>query len=346
MVLTAAFAAAAVGIGGLAALAMPAGAGVQPSLPDISAEELLSSALAAKPPAMAGTVTVDNALGLPAMPGLPQLGPGESTVRVWADGEERSRVALPSQHGERTLINDGTTLWAWDSSTRKAAKLTPEGAPHEAADPAMVARVVIGAVRESSSVNVDGTAEVAGRAAYELVLAPTPTERTLLREIRVAIDEQTRMPLRLVLLAHGSADPVFSVGFTELTVGPQDPELFRFTPPAGATVTEDLPGAEKPAMSWLDEATVVGDGWDTVLVTRLPDGLLDGRAPTGNRPGHGPGANFDPRALLDRIGTPVSGPWGDGRLITTAVASAIITSDGRIAAGAVPQQVLTEALSR
>ena len=42
----------------------------------------------------------------------------------------------------------------------------------------------------------------------------------------------------------------------------------------------------------------------------------------------------------------MSGPWGSGRVITTAVATVIVTDDGRIAAGAVPQQVLTEALAR
>ena len=40
------------------------------------------------------------------------------------------------------------------------------------------------------------------------------------------------------------------------------------------------------------------------------------------------------------------GSWGSGRLISTAVASAIVTDDGRVAAGAVPEQVLTEALAR
>ena len=49
---------------------------------------------------------------------------------------------------------------------------------------------------------------------------------------------------------------------------------------------------------------------------------------------------------LSTIGTPVTGSWGSGRLITTAVGSAIVTDDGRVAAGAVPEQVLTEALSR
>ena len=97
------------------------------------------------------------------------------------------------------------------------------------------------------------------------------------------------------------------------------------------------------------EPVIVGDGWDTVLVAALPDGALGGAAPS--RPGRPPvggtgGAVLDPRSLLERIGTPVSGPWGSGHLVSTAVLSVVVTDDGRVAAGAVPQQVLLEALSR
>jgi hypothetical protein len=60
-----------------------------------------------------------------------------------------------------------------------------------------------------------------------------------------------------------------------------------------------------------------------------------------------PATTADPNAPdLSTIGAPVSGTWGSGRLITTAVGSAIVTDDGRIAAGAVPAQVLTDALSQ
>jgi outer membrane lipoprotein-sorting protein len=348
--MTVTLAAAAVGVGGLVALAIPAGAGEQPSLPPVSAQELVSSVLSAQLPAMNGAVTVDNHLGLPALPGLPQLGSGDSTIRVWSDGAGRSRVALPSDSGERTLINDGTTLWSWDSSTRTAHKVSKPSstdAPPDAVDPATVARGLLAMLKPSSTIHVDGTAKVADRPAYELVLAPAPTERTLLREIRVAVDSQTRLPLRLVVLAHGSSDPVLSVRFTNLTVGPQDAGLFQFAPPPGTTVTEGAPPDIGSAASWLGNVKFVGDGWDIVVLTELPSGALDG--PADARPGHGPfekPGGFDPQAMLERIGTPVSGPWGSGTLITTAVASAIVTSDGTIAAGAVPQQVLAEALSR
>jgi hypothetical protein len=167
---------------------------------------------------------------------------------------------------------------------------------------------------------------VAGRTRYELVLTPAPTERTLLREVRVAVDAEKRMPLRLTGAATGSTEPALQVGFTELTFGPQDPALFTFTPPPGATVT-DAP-ARDPATQRPD-STTVGDGW----VYRQDHAEARGHdAGDDGRPQH---------PDLSTIGAPVSGTWGSGRLITTAVGSAIVTDDGRIAAGAVPAQVLT-----
>jgi outer membrane lipoprotein-sorting protein len=338
VVLVSAFTAAALGVAGLAALAIPAGAGEQPTLPDISAEELVSSVLSAQPPAMDGSIHVANALGLPPLPGLPrQLINGSSEARIWFDGDGRSRLALPSQHGEQILVHDGTTVWRWDSTARTATKLTPSehaersGHAGEAFDPATAARQLLDLVRPTSTIAIDGTAMVADRPAYELVLSPAPTERSLLREVRIAVDSEFRMPLRVEALGNGSNDPVFSVGFDQLSVGPQDASLFRFEPPTGAKVTEpDADAGHRPDFAGGIEPTVVGDGWDTVVVLKLPTGTI----PEGSR------------GFLDQLGTPVSGAWGSGRLISTAVVSAILTEDGRVAAGAVPQQVLIEALSR
>src|SRR6478609_1397310 len=97
---------------------------------------------------------------------------------------------------------------------------------------------VLAALQPTSTISVDGTDEVAGRPAYDLVLAPKPTERTLLREVRIAVDAQERMPLRLTVLGQGSTSPALQVGFTDLTFGQQDPARFTFTPPAGAKVTD------------------------------------------------------------------------------------------------------------
>jgi hypothetical protein len=77
-----------------------------------------------------------------------------------------------------------------------------------------------------------------------------------------------------------------------------------------------------------DKPTVVGEGWDRVIVEKVPQN------------------NPDRAKQLAGLGTPTSGSWGNGRLIKTAVATAIITDDGRVAMGAVPEQVLSETLSR
>ncbi|MDD7938815.1 outer membrane lipoprotein carrier protein LolA [Actinomycetospora lutea] len=330
---------AAVGVGLVVA---PAGAAAAPPLPPVSPEDLVSSVMTAQRGPFAGEVEVDNALGLPAVPGVPQLANGTSTIRVWSGGEDRGRVAIPSAEGERTLVSDGTTRWAYDSRDRTATRSPagdrqgpPEGQGQQ--DPTAAATQAIATLRQTSTVAVDGTAEVAGRAAYQLVLTPQPTERTLLREVRVAVDAETRLPLQLTVLAQGAAEPALQVGFSELTYGPQDPALFTFTPPPGTTVRDaqeqDRPDGQQDRPE--GERRTVGDGWDTVIV---------GRAPTAE----GGGQQQRPEGApdLSALGQPVSGPWGTGRVITTAVATVIVTDDGRIAAGAVPQQVLTEALAQ
>ncbi|MGH4014377.1 MAG: LolA family protein [Pseudonocardiaceae bacterium] len=352
---TVALAAAAAGVIGLGVLTVPAGAGAEPSLPEVSAEDLVASVLTAQPPAFGGTVDVDNALGLPALPGLSEtpnpLTQPVTTFRVWSDGDGRGRLALPSRGGEQVLIEDGTTLWRYDSASRTATALehgaapAPERAP--VADPAQAARELVGAVRHSSEVAVDGTAEVAGRPVYELVLTPKPTERTLLREVRVAVDSVSRVPLQLTVLADGSPDPALQIGFSDLDVGAQDPTLFEFTPPEGVSVQRHEPSHAPPGHhaappgspgdhgSSRDMIRTVGDGWDTVALGQLPTAGTD-----TDRTG------ADPLGMVRQLGRPASGPWGNGWVVQTAVGTVLVADDGRVAAGAVPQQVLAEALSR
>ncbi|MFC5993932.1 outer membrane lipoprotein carrier protein LolA [Pseudonocardia hispaniensis] len=325
---------AAAGAVGVGLLVAPAGAGAAPQLPPVTAEELISSMLTAEPGPFNGTVQLDNRLGLPALPQLPQAANGISTARVWVAGDRKARVSLPTAQDERTVVADGTTVWSWNSADRTVTKAPePSTSKHAPTDPTAAATAVVGHLRATSTVDVDGTAEVAGRPAYELVLAPLPTERTLLREVRVAVDAEKRVPLELTVLTTGSPDPAVRLGFTDLTFGPQEPSLFTFTPPPGATVRE-APGAtarEAPAHPegtgpGAAEPTVVGDGWDTVVIAAVPTG--------------------DRTSELAALGKPVSGPWGSGHEFTTAVGTAILTDDGRIAAGAVPGQVLTEALAK
>ena len=323
------------GVVGLGLLVVAGSAYAQPQLPPVTPEDLVSSVLAAADPGpFNGTVELDNNLGLPALPDAPQAANGTSTARIWSGGNNLGRVALPTDSGERTLVSDGTTDWAWNSDDRTVVK-RPAGDRRDqsaATDPTAAAAKAIGELRTTSTIAVDGTATVAGRSAYELVLTPRPhrahaAPRGARGRRRREADAPAADRARHRLHRAGPAGR-----FHRARVRPQDAKLFAFTPPPGATVT-DAPARD----------------------TSEPSGEHDGR-----RRWHRP-VKIDPRRPADAtpgrrhrptgptcssIGTPVSGTWGSGRLVTTAVGSAIITGDGRIAAGAVPEQVLTDALSK
>jgi hypothetical protein len=146
------------------------------------------------------------------------------------------------------------------------------------------------------------------------------------------VDTERRLPLRLTVFAQGTEQPAVQARFTEITFAPQDEALFTFTPPPGATVKEGGPGHNGTMPGEVHAAAqprTVGEGWDTVVLATVPEQARSQIGP-----------------MLNNIAKPVSGPWGSGRIIGTAVATAIVTDDGRIAVGAVPEQVLTEALAK
>lgn len=334
--ITAAVTGTTLGVAGLAWLAMPATADEVPTLPPVSAEQLVQSVLSTRTPALDGTVQVINNLGLP----MSELPNGASlnldSAHVYNDGNGDAKLSLEQGAAETTVVRNGSTVWTYHSKDNTAIKSTAPANPRKTyatADPATMAAQLVAKIRQSSTVNVDGTARVAGRPAYELVLTPKPTERTLLREIRIDIDAEKRVPLQLSVMSNGSTQPALQIGFTDIQFRPQPASEFQFTPPQGAKVTE------KPARKPGDkpETTTVGDGWDTVFIRAMPSGAPQLKAGRN-------GGEANAQKLLQRVAKPVSGPFGTGHVISTSVGTALITDDGRIAVGAVPEQVLIDAL--
>ncbi|WP_028661582.1 LolA family protein [Saccharomonospora saliphila] len=342
----------AAGATGLGVLAVPAGAGTAPELPPVEAQALVESVLRGDAPALSGTVAVESDLGLPSMRGIPAL--QAESARVFYDGEGRSRIALERESGEFTVVASDEDIWTYDSADNTAghtelpADAQKPARGHDAVDPTALAQRMVAAAGESSTISVDGTASVADRPAYELVLTPKPDERTLLREVRIAVDSETRLPLRLSVLTHGTTEPAVEVGFDDIDFGAQPAGLFEFSPPENAEVTERTPGDGAHREGPRDDGSVetVGEGWDTVVLTRAPAGLAAlGRDSADNPTGEDTPGPERVRELLGQVGERVSGPYGSGYLISTSAATALVTDDGRVAVGAVPEQVLTEALS-
>jgi hypothetical protein len=96
-------------------------------------------------------------------------------------------------------------------------------------------------VGKTTKVTVDGTTQVAGRSAYQLVIEPR-TGQSLIDRIVIAVDGQTSLPLQVQVFARGVTSPAFQFGFTSLNFAKPAVSNFTFTPPAGAHVkTEHLP---------------------------------------------------------------------------------------------------------
>ena len=144
--------------------------------------------------------------------------------------------------------------------------------------PDQVAQSMLDALTPSTDVSVSTPAYVANRAAYELTLAPkagsTAATDSTVDHIAVAVDNATGLPIRVQIFAKGQSAAAFDFGFTKLNIGAQDPNMFTFSPPPGATVTtKTLGSSDQSAASGApagpdpsSRPTVVGQDWSTVYV--------------------------------------------------------------------------------
>ncbi len=261
----------AVGVG-IAASAVASAA--EPALPPRTVAQLITEVqqAAGKPlgPLTATVQEIAN-LGLPALPQGGALGgqsgpaamtnplAGTTTVTIWYRDAQHIRIAEPAPLGESDLRLDGTKLWLWNSKSQTATHvLLPARRPHASPgavpgprvvpgpptlpgprasfqSPAATARQLLAAAGPSTSFRVGPNATVAGRAAYQLVIAPK-RGGSLVSQILIAIDASSHQPLRVQVFAHGSASPAFQLGFTALTFGTPAASNFTFSPPPGATV--------------------------------------------------------------------------------------------------------------
>ena len=89
----------------------------------------------------------------------------------------------------------------------------------------------------------DGSAKVAGRDAYELVLAPRDTA-SLVGQVRLAVDAEHHIPLRVEVYAANATQPAFRVAFEQIAFTAPDAEQFTFNPPPGAKVENETVPSE------------------------------------------------------------------------------------------------------
>ena len=237
-----------------AAIAIPAAAGASPELPERTAEEVLVSIAENTADAYSGTVEQTSDLGLPELPSTGmgsadgaadamELLTADHELRVFVGGDDRMRLQILDRLAERNVVVNGDDVWLYDSRANAATHLVlPEGArasaPATGWTPEEAAESLLEAIEPSTDVTVDGTAMVAGRAAYVLTLTPDEGEDTLVASASLAVDAETGLPLSVEVDAVGQDEPAFSVAYTSIDFTAPDAGLFEFEPPAGATVEE------------------------------------------------------------------------------------------------------------
>lgn len=320
---------------------------------------------------------------------LMQLAFGSHTFRVAADGPQRQRLSVVDGTAEYSLVHNGDEVWAYDSATNSAyhaeapvgaggpqsgggadrsMRAAPGSPAHPGAEglesltPQEFAQRALKAAGRTTSVTVDGTAEVAGREAYQLVLTPKQPESTI-GSVRIAVDAHNGVPLKFTLAPKSGGKPVVDAAFTSVDFAEPDAKTFDFTPPENAKVTEQhdqaqrartpdgAPGApsgpsvhqpgrgvdvpvNSPSaflgkLSGFSARHGVDDGWASVVRLKAPGG-------GGIRAGEG-------NHVLDSLGERVNGRFGSGMVFSTRLVNALITDDGAVYAGAVDKSALIKA---
>ncbi|NJQ02947.1 LolA family protein [Streptomyces zingiberis] len=321
---------------------------------------------------------------------LMELVSGSHTLRVAADGPERQRLSLvggSGDSGEYTLVHNGQDLWAYDAGSNAGyhAKLPEEaagaeagkGGPHRLPDgvgdatPQDLAEQALKAVGDTTSVTVDGTARIAGRDAYQLVIAPR-AEGSTVKAARISVDAENGVPLKFTLLPSSGGKAVIDVGFTAVDFARPDASSFAFKPPKGAEITEEdlsAHGARRDGRAAEDRhdgkrsedgrdhdgsgllgglfgsgtpggsgsgaggPEILGEGWASVVRLQAPGAGKDAAAgePAG-----------EAQALLDSLGERVRGDFGEGRIFSTRLVNVLMTDDGGVYAGAVTKEALVK----
>jgi outer membrane lipoprotein-sorting protein len=350
-----------------AAVTIPMVASASPSLPPKSAAQLLVDVSKSAETPLSGTVVETARLGLPALPdvGGTAISPtallaGSHTARVWYDGAEKARVALVGNLAETDLVRNGRDVWLWTSGkntaqhvqlpahSAQAGATAPSPIPAESLTPQQAARQALAAVDPTTKVTVDGTASVAGRSAYELVLAPRDA-RSLVADVRIAVDAKTSVPLRVQVHAAGDTGrPAFETTFTSVSFAKPSASVFRFSPPPGAKVTTSrLPAATKDmdaaqATERASAPKVIGKGWTAVVELSGVSLAADVR---GSGDGRSSSAAEQLSALRQAM-TPVGGAFGSGQVLRTKLVCVLLLDDGRAFIGAVSPETLEQAAAR
>lgn len=316
-----------------------------PNLPSRTAAQLLADVEAAHVDGLYGTIVAKSSVGIRGLPdslstgdGLLGLLSGSHTARVWYAGPKLQRFAMIDTLSETDVFHHGRDLWTYDSAQHAATHTTlpstnlghddPEPGTAPTLTPEQAAEQALRAIDPTTIVSTDSARRVAGRAAYELVLAPRDATSRI-GSVRIAIDGETKIPIGVQIYPKTGRSPAIDVSYTRIKYAVPDQDNFTFHPANGVKVKETsaVPGTLPDANGF----ATIGHGWTTVARVKMAD--LKGTSAENSY------LNSLPR---------ISWPGGSGRLFETnsGIVTALISDDGSIYAGAVDKSVLIRAATK
>ena len=359
---------------GMVAFIPTLAASATPSLAPISPQDLLVKIHDNQVTSLSGTIALTANLGIPNLSQLSGLAgqdsgfnptdllSGSHQARIWVAGPDLQRIALPSSLAETDVIHNGTDVWIWESSGSKVTHL--QGAAHAAAEPAapgtattptvetpaQLAAKLLSQIDPSTAVTVGQPTYVANHAAYVLDLAPRAAASTIAhiehrggcrqRPATQGLDlrqgPKVRWPWPSASRRSGSP-----VRRPRRSASPRRPapgdhqdhrRRYRDRAPSPARDHRGAPGQTAPSGT-----TVVGTDWSQVAIVPTRTALSAEATTTDGPPSIG--------RLVLKAATPVSGSWGSGRLLETALVNVLVLDDGRTAVGAVTPAALESAVS-
>ena len=321
------------------------------SLPPTTPTALIAAVQQPNMSGFSGTVVSHLSLGLPELPQVGEVTDGTSftslltgshTLQVWYGGPTRQRIALLGSTDEADVFRNGTDVWQWNSADHRAVHAvlpTPSAADRPSPAPSVLstlspvdlAQQVMRAMDATTRVAVEKDHIIADRSAYTLVLTPRAAN-TKVGSVHIAIDGQTKVPLGVQVFARGADSPAVDVAFSSINYGQQSARTFQFAPPAGSKIEQVKPSRTAPAGNGgkRSDVSVTGSGWTRIVAVQPGGTSVDG---------------LKKASILNSL-TPVAGSWGHGRLLDSPLLSVLVTSDGRVFAGAVPAPALYTAAGR
>ncbi len=231
----------------------------QDGLPTTTPDRLLAEVTQAlsRDLTLSGDITIENHLFGPlgAMGGADNvLFAQETQVRLWVDEDHLRVDILDRLGGDRSFYAGEGSVALYDAADGTLTKyalparllqaMGTLSARHPEFDPTDLQgslAALLEKVEPEASLSVAAQEKVAGRPCYVLTLVPT-SDTSLFGSLRLAVDGETFVPLRLEVFARADSESVLTAGFTQVSFGSIDEGIFA--PPSSAgilTQEKELP---------------------------------------------------------------------------------------------------------